>query len=372
MEFILKEFSIREVIHLIDNNLIDLNPSYQRNFIWSPDNQMELIDTILKAYPLPSFFFYEKPGGTYEIVDGQQRTKTIYRFVKGQITSSKAFSKIQFSSVDQERFLDYRIPVILIREVSNPAFLKEFYVLINKKGVHLNIAEVNKSEFHDSMFMKLANDLLSYQNLINLNLFSEATSKRMNDRAFIEELLAYLISGVKDKRKSVEGVFKSDINQDEYNYLDKTFKRIIDKIELLNNITPLVGTRYKQKNDFYTLFSFLSENIDLENEVLKYQYKILLVIDGKDKDGRQMIRPSNEECLALKEYANNCITQSNSKSAREKRLNFFNAILKNESININETLADVLNYLSSLFGNRKVSLKKIGNFELLDVESLNK
>src|SRR5258706_10579933 len=95
MEFILKEFSIREVIHLIDNNLIDLNPSYQRNFIWSPDNQMELIDTILKAYPLPSFFFYEKPVGTYEIVDGQQRTKTIYRFVKGQIDKLFLFSVVR-------------------------------------------------------------------------------------------------------------------------------------------------------------------------------------------------------------------------------------------------------------------------------------
>ena len=60
MEYSLKEFTIQQLFELVDKDLIDLNPSYQRNFIWSVDNQNELIDTILKGYPLPNFFFYKK------------------------------------------------------------------------------------------------------------------------------------------------------------------------------------------------------------------------------------------------------------------------------------------------------------------------
>jgi hypothetical protein len=193
MDYSFKEFEISQLVELVNQNRIDLNPSYQRNFIWSPDNQQELIDTILKEYPLPNFFFYHKTDGSYEMVDGQQRTKTIYRFIKGEITSSRVFNKIDFHKVDQDKFLRYRIPVVVIMDLKISDSLKEFYVLINKKGVHLNIAEVNKSEFFDTNFLKLANDLLTYQNLINLNLFSDATIKRMNDRAFVEELLAYLL-----------------------------------------------------------------------------------------------------------------------------------------------------------------------------------
>ncbi|HEX5002403.1 MAG TPA: DUF262 domain-containing protein [Bacteroidia bacterium] len=370
MEYYLKEYSIQEVFQLVDKNLIDLSPAYQRNFIWSPDNQKELIDTILKDYPLPSFFFYEKKDKTFEMVDGQQRTKTIIRFIQGFITSSKEFDRVTFDRIDQEKFLNYRISVIIIKTLQNESLLKEFYVLINKKGVHLNIAEVNKSEFFDTNFMKLANELLSYQNLINLDLFSEAVVKRMNDRSFVEELLAYLYSGTKEKRKSVENVFKTDISDGDYKYLDNQFKRVIDKIETLNRISPISETRYKQKNDFYTLFSFINENIDSNMDLLNFQYAILLFIDGNDKEGRQMIRPSNSECEAFREYANNCITQSNSRAARENRLKFFNALLKNESTQNNEILISVLDYLSSLYGNDKISLKKINGYELLDVERI--
>jgi hypothetical protein len=144
---------------------------------------------------------------------------------------------------------------------------------------------------------------------------------------------------------------------------------VIDKIEILNSIRPIADTRYKQKNDFYTLFSFISSNIDEDISVLIHQYKVLLVLDGEDKDGRQLIRPSNENCEALRDYANNCITQSNSKAARENRLKFFNAILKNTTTSENEVLKEVLNYLSDIFED-PVSLIKVGNYELLNADVL--
>lgn len=370
MEYFFKEFTLEQLYELVEKNAIDLNPSYQRNFIWSPLNQRELIDTILKGYPLPSFFFYLKSNNSYEMVDGQQRTKTIYRFIKGEISSSGTFNKVKFEGVEKEKFLNYKIPVVVINHLGANDSLKEFYVLINKKGIHLNTPEMNKSEFYDTNFLKLANDLLSYQNFINLDLFTEAVSKRMNDRAFVEELLGYLLMGFKDKKKSVEEAFKSDITNEEYQMLDKAFKRVIDKVYELNKIKPISETRYKQKNDFYTLFSFIHENLDDNLEISQYQYRILLVLDGNDKDGRQFIRPSNDDCESLKQYANNCITQSNSKNARESRLNFFNSILKNADKKPNDILIDVLNYLTNVFGKDKIQLKSVSKYFLLDVEAL--
>lgn len=370
MDYYLKEFTIQELYELVESNRIDLNPSYQRNFIWSPDNQKELIDTILREYPLPNFFFYKKPDGAFEMVDGQQRTKTIYRFIKGEITSSKLFDKKAFSQLNKDKFLKYRLPVVIIENLKDKDSLQEFYVLINKKGIHLNIAEMNKSEYNDTKFLKLANELLSYQNLIDLNLFSEASSKRMNDRAFVEELLGYLLKGVKEKKKTVEAVYKTDIDEDDYQHLDKEFKRVIDRISALNKIHPVSESRYKQKNDFYTLFCFVHENITEAIEVAEYQYRILILLDGTDSESRQFIRPSNDECLSLKEYANNCITQSNSKTAREKRMLFFENILKNTNHQSNDTLKDVLNYLASVFGDEKINLKKIGQYELIDLVNL--
>jgi len=77
MKYIFEEFTIERLVDLINNNLIDLNPYYQRNFIWSPNpnDQSLLIDTILLENPLPNFFLYDKSDGTYQMVDGNKDLK---------------------------------------------------------------------------------------------------------------------------------------------------------------------------------------------------------------------------------------------------------------------------------------------------------
>ena len=67
MDYTIETWNIKDLLSLIDNQKINLEPSYQRNFIWSPKNQMDLIDTIIKGYPIPNFFiFKDKNGNTLE------------------------------------------------------------------------------------------------------------------------------------------------------------------------------------------------------------------------------------------------------------------------------------------------------------------
>ena len=369
MEYKFVEFTIEDLVGLIQDDKIDLNPSYQRNFIWGPKDQKELIDTILFEYPLPNFFIYKRPNGTFEMVDGQQRSKTIFRFVQGYISSSKKTSSQTFDKIDQEKFLSYRLPIVLIDNLKSSESLKDYYVWINKKGIHLNPSEVNKSEFHDTNFLKLASEVLTYQNLIELDLFTDAVSKRMNDRSFIEELLGYLQLGIKEKKRSVELIYsEDDITDEEYIILNKRFQKIIDVIYEVQKKKPIRTTRYKQKNDFYTLFNFVNENIEASSNLFQEQYNILLFIDSKDSEGRQHIRPTNDECEAFKNYALNCVSQSNSKTARDKRLEFFNAILKNKNSYNNDQLTDILNYYEEEEGT-SLSFKKIDGFDLIDVNN---
>lgn len=372
MKYYSKEITIQDLIKLIDSNNIDLNPPYQRNFIWSTVDQSDLIDTIIKGWPLPNFFIYEKPNGKFEMVDGQQRSKTIYNFNKGLITSSKKTNRIDIKKLIDFDFLNYKLNVIFLHSINKPEDLREFYVLINKKGKLLNPAEVHKSEFFDTNFMKLANELLSYQKFINLNLFTDALSRRLNDRDYVQELLGYLYFGIKDKKKYIETIFENDIEDEEFEILKLSFIKVIDIINELNNYYPLKNTRFKQKNDFYTLFSFINENIDLNIETLLHQYKILLILDGKDNEGRQYIRPTNESCNTLKQYAINCVSQSNSKNARQSRLIFFDDILKNKVIPPNESLIEVIEYLSSIETDKNIKLKEVEGFKILDVEQYNK
>lgn len=384
MDYSFKTISIRELIRIIENDTLDLSPSYQREFIWSLNDQKELINTIYKKYPLPNLFINILENGKMEMVDGQQRTRSIYRFYKSEIKFTR---KDVQQNIEIEDYLNYQIPVIFIEKAKQEE-IREFYVLINKKGKFLNNAEVQRSEFQETLFLKLSDELTSNQAFINLDLFNESTSLRLNDRDFVQELLGYLLmynkdilsnenkhyEGLRDKKIFIEkDIFSNDITEEEYTSLRNKFNTILDKITILDDYKRINTSRYKQRNDFFTLFNFINKHSYLDTETLLYQYKVLLELDKKDNNGNQFIRPTNEDSLSLKNYATNCVSQSNSKNARKARLDFFENILLNtyDDEQNNPILLDILIYFGEIYDEKNVVLKQIGKYFLLDVELLN-
>ncbi len=337
MEFTLvTDFTIRKLVNLIESDNIDLKPYYQRNDIWSKNDQQDLINSIVKGYPLPSFFIYERSSNKFEMVDGQQRARTIYRFYKNQIELS---TNIFYDDVEQNKYLDYLLSVTIITKINSPRELEEFYVLVNKKGKHLTKPELNKAEFAGSKFLLFVESLLDYQPLINLNIFTPSSQERMNDRDFIEELIAYLIHGVQDKKSIVEHIYNT-ISDETINQVENKFKSIIDLMDKLNSFYPIIKTRFKQKSDFYSLFNFLANSLSDPIELVIAQYKSLLLVAPH-------ISPSRFDCLPLREYAINCVSQSNSKSARQARLDFLNNLLRSKvkSPSENRILGQVVDFI---------------------------
>lgn len=357
MNYTCIQYTISQLIELINENRIDLHPSYQRNFIWTPTDQKLLIDSIMKGYPLPSFFILKKSDGNYEMLDGQQRATTIYRYYKNEISDSqKNFYK---DILDQNSFLNYKLNVIMVEDFNkaDEESKEELFYLVNKRGVHLNPAEVNHAYYNETDFSKLVGEIMDLQSLIDLDIFTEKTKLRMNDRGFIEEIVAYLIEGITDKRTAVDRLFQEKINQEKQNEIFQRFSTTINRIYKLNQVYHINETRYKQKNDFYTLFCFVNEHPDISDDILSKQYTLLVRI-------QDYIYPSNYSCDAFREYALNCVSQSNSKNARENRLKFFNDLLCNETRN--QTFYSVLNFLQTEFAT-PINTIRCGAYELIEV-----
>ena len=49
---------------------LDIRPIYQREFIYNPENERAVIDTILKEHPL-NLMYWVKNGNNFEVLDGQ-------------------------------------------------------------------------------------------------------------------------------------------------------------------------------------------------------------------------------------------------------------------------------------------------------------
>jgi len=66
----------------INKKIVDLNPDFQRNFVWDDTRKSRLIESMLLKIPLPAFYFAEDRQGNYQVVDGLQRLTVINSFFK--------------------------------------------------------------------------------------------------------------------------------------------------------------------------------------------------------------------------------------------------------------------------------------------------
>ena len=86
-------WSIVEFTDRARENDLDLNPSYQREYIWSNPDSQKLIESVLRGIPLPSIILASMTGEQkFQIVDGKQRLTSILRFV-GAHPTAIAFAK---------------------------------------------------------------------------------------------------------------------------------------------------------------------------------------------------------------------------------------------------------------------------------------
>lgn len=63
------------------NGILDIRSPYQREFVYDLKKSEEVIQTILKSFPLNIMYWVAKEDGNYEILDGQQRTLSICKYL---------------------------------------------------------------------------------------------------------------------------------------------------------------------------------------------------------------------------------------------------------------------------------------------------
>lgn len=66
---------------------INPTPTYQRSSVWKPEQRQMLIDSILREIDMPKIYLRELKDGDfkYEIIDGQQRMRTIWDFLNNKL-----------------------------------------------------------------------------------------------------------------------------------------------------------------------------------------------------------------------------------------------------------------------------------------------
>jgi hypothetical protein len=121
-------------------------PDFQREEVWHDDKKRLLIDTILKGWHLPKFYFRKLDDGTFECVDGQQRLSAIFSFFGDDLTLSddtaRRVGANVYSELDNDTsdaFDDFQIEIEEIEDASDEE-LEELFKRL-QLGTPLNTAE---------------------------------------------------------------------------------------------------------------------------------------------------------------------------------------------------------------------------------------
>lgn len=80
VDFNTYDMSVKELISMIGDNIIDIAPEYQRRFRWDEERQSTLIESIFLGIPIPPLFMATNANGSWEVIDGVQRLSTIIHF----------------------------------------------------------------------------------------------------------------------------------------------------------------------------------------------------------------------------------------------------------------------------------------------------
>lgn len=198
--------TVIEVVNRIRKDRYQLDPEFQRDFVWDEERQARLIESCLMRIPLPVFYVAEAKNGRIIIVDGLQRLTTFYRYLNDK------FSLKELGSSDPEGILNNKkfseLPIRLQERIEDTQLV--LYILDSKapERARLDIFErvnsgvpLSRQQMRNAIYSGQATIWL--KEMSESNEFIKATGgffnirqkKIMRDREVINRFCAFIILG---------------------------------------------------------------------------------------------------------------------------------------------------------------------------------
>jgi len=303
-------YKVSDFISWQRSGALVLSPSFQRRPVWSKPSKSFLIDTIIRGFPIPIVFLREKADldtleATREVVDGQQRLRTIFAFIepallKDYSTDNDDFTVLKSHNEEiaglgfrdlprdlQKRILDYKFSVHILPSNTEDSEVLQIFARMNSTGVKLNRQELRNAEFIGTF--KRVSYSLAYQNLSRWRkwqVFTENNIARMLEVEETSDLLRLMLDGVHSmSQPSLDGLYAK--YEEEFPYeteVTRRFNRVMDVID--DTVGALIpDTPFTRRVLFHTLFTFF--------------YEILF---GMESTLDSAIKPSHIDTRAIKTF----------------------------------------------------------------------
>ncbi|MBU2018502.1 MAG: DUF262 domain-containing protein [Bacteroidetes bacterium] len=156
------DITVRQLYDMIMERQIELQPEYQRHFVWDNIRQSQLIESVFLGIPVPNLFMATNNDSSWEVIDGLQRLTTIVNFVGDQeniLRTNPNSKKLKIHGLDklnsmngmfyedlpksaQFMFMTRPIRVTVLNDKSDFGVRYDLFERLNTGGVILHPQEI--------------------------------------------------------------------------------------------------------------------------------------------------------------------------------------------------------------------------------------
>lgn len=226
-------FTVANFLSWSKGGELELSPSFQRRPVWPKKAKSYFIDTVSRGLPIPIVFLRENTDidtlkTVREVVDGQQRLRTLLSFIDAKSLSDynpehddfmvsrshnielSGRSFAEFSDRVRKSILSYQIPVHVLPPDTSDDQVLDIFRRMNATGTKLNWQELRNARYFGPFIESVYS--ISYSNLHRWRkwgLLSEQQIARMDEAEFVSELYIYLLKGLSAKsQRAIDKVYE--------------------------------------------------------------------------------------------------------------------------------------------------------------------
>lgn len=272
------DIEIETLVGRIRDKDIDLQPSFQRGEIWSPQKKKKLIDSILRGWRIPPIHVVESHDNLDEVLDGQQRLATIRDFYDNKIPVDGTIEPYssEISALDgmlykdlpvgwQRQFRKYPISVVRLTEYE-PEEPAELFYRLNQPSA------LTSAEQRNAYIGETRNQVKRLSNYFSSLGADKEKIGFSNSRLAYDEIISkfcYVVEiGTLSKKITSNDISKKyrenePFSDDCFNTVSNTLKHFMDSISSFND--------FKFSFNKATLFSWLiyiRQHLDVGSEQL--------------------------------------------------------------------------------------------------------
>lgn len=259
VDFNTYDLSLKEIVSMVKDKIINISPDYQRRFRWDIKRQSSLIESLFLGIPVPTLFMATNADGTWELIDGVQRVSTIINFmgdseerkllnmsntenglVLAGLRKLSSFNGLSFSQLPIDIQLKFKLNSVKVTTLTDKSDMNvrfDLFERLNRGGLSLSDQEI-RSCVYRGRFNEFIKELSTDENFMQCVHISDAKADSGLREELVLRAFAYLydIDSFDHSVKEFLNEYMEKANRKfDYKVNEKAFKEVF---RLLNQALP--------------------------------------------------------------------------------------------------------------------------------------